>query len=380
MSGVSEISFRAFKVGGVCVALLHSLITTAAAQSDPTMRDHYVQNVSLAPSMEGQIAQIYVREYSQEGSDYGEGDVVLFIHGAGTPAEVAFDAPYTSYSWMQHHTRAGFNTFSMDTTGYGRSTRPYQMNDPCNLSEGQRAEFIPDLISADCEPSYAYAATTIASDWDDIDAVVDYIRELRGVERIHLVAWSLGGPRAGGYAARHPEKVDRLVLLAPAYSRNRRSEAPELPVAGSAFSKQSRSDFYTNWERQSVCEGQHEAAAAAAIWQAMLESDPVGATWASGVRRAPRTTTWGWGPDVVANTQAPMLLVAPIHDAQVPVARVHDLYEDLGSSNKVLLDLACSSHNAMWEMNHDLLFNDSSEWLRSGTVSGQSQGQIRRGY
>lgn len=360
--------------------LVSALVQTASAQNEPIMSEHYVANVSLAPSMEGQVAQIYVREYGVPGRSAGEGDVVLFIHGAGTPAEVAFDAPHSTYSWMVHHARAGFNTFAMDTTGYGRSTRPYPMNDPCNLSESQRAEFVPQLLAADCEPSYGYAATSIASDWDDIDAVVEYLRELRGVDRVHLVAWSLGGPRAGGYAARFPEKVGRLVLLAPAYGRNRSTTAPELPSPGSTFSKQSRSDFMNNWDRQSVCDKQYEPAAADAIWQAMLESDPVGATWGTGVRRAPRTTVWGWGQSVVAATRAPMLLVAPIHDAQVPVARVRDLYEDLGASDKILLDLACSSHNAMWEMNHQILFEDSKQWLREGTVDGKRSGEVRRGY
>lgn len=353
----------------------------AVAQSDPLTSEHYVANVSLAPSMAGDVAQIYVRERVMADSEIGEGDVVLFVHGAGTPAEVAFDVPHGNYSWMAALARAGFDTFAMDTTGYGRSTRPYPLNDPCNLSESQRAEFVPGLIAADCEPSYGYAATTIASDWDDIDAVVDYIRELRGVQRVHLVAWSLGGPRAGGYAAQHGDKVGRLVLLAPAYSRNRPDVAPDpLPVAGPAFTKQSRSDFYNNWNRQSECENQYESATAESVWQAMLDSDPVGATWGTGVRRAPRTTTWGWGPQTVAATDHDMLLVAPIHDAQVPVARVRDLFEDLGAENKVLLDLACSSHNAMWEMNHDILFADSIEWLRNGTVAGQRSGVLKRGY
>jgi pimeloyl-ACP methyl ester carboxylesterase len=35
---------------------------------------------------------------------------------------------------------------------------------------------------------------------------------------VSLLAWSLGGPRAGGYAAQHPEKVQKLVLR-PAYNR-----------------------------------------------------------------------------------------------------------------------------------------------------------------
>lgn len=353
----------------------------ALAQPEPITSEHYVANQSLAPSMSGGMAQIYVRERVMADADIGEGDVVLFVHGAGTPAEVAFDVDYANYSWMAALARAGFDTFAMDTTGYGRSTRPYPMNDPCNLSESQRREFVPELIAADCEPSYGYAATTIASDWDDIDAVVDYIRELRAVDRVHLVAWSLGGPRSGGYVARHGDKVGRLVLLAPAYSRNRPDQAPDpLAAPGPSFTIQSRDDFYSNWNRQSICENQYEQATASAVWQAMLESDPVAATWGTGVRRAPRTSTWGWGPDTVAATSHAMLLVAPVHDAQVPVARVRELYEDLGADNKVLVDLACSSHNAMWEMNHDILFADSIEWLRNGTVAGQRSGIVRRGY
>ncbi len=50
--------------------------------------------------------------------------VVLFVHGAGTPAEVAFDTPSGDHSWMAYLANAGFDVFSMDTTGYGRSTRP----------------------------------------------------------------------------------------------------------------------------------------------------------------------------------------------------------------------------------------------------------------
>ena len=361
----------------IVVAATPSLFAQQAIQSI----DHYVANVSLAPSMAGETAQIYVRERVSAGAQIGEGEVVLFVHGAGTPAEVAFDVPYPGYSWMAYLAEAGFDTFAMDTTGYGRSTRPYVMNDACNLSAAQRTEFVPGLIAADCEPSYGYAATTIESDWDDIDAVVDYIRELRNVERVHLVAWSLGGPRTGGYTALHPEKVARLVLLAPAYGRNRASSAPAmLPVAGPTLTKQSQTDFINNWDRQVGCEAQYTAPVAAAVWSAMLDSDPVGSTWGTGVRRAPRTTTWGWGPDVVAQTDHAMLLIAPIHDAQVPVARVHELYEDLGAEQKVLLDLACTSHNAMWETNRKILFDATRQWLSNGNVDGTSRGVIQRGY
>jgi len=128
------------------------------------------------------------------------------------------------------------------------------------------------------------------------------------------------------------------------------------------------------------CENQYDPAVSAAIWQDMLESDPIGATWGSGVRRAPNTTVWGWTQEVVARTMTPMLLVAGIHDGQVPPSRVTEMYEDLGASEKVLLDLGCSSHNAMWEMNAQLLFDASLQWLRDGAVDGTSNGVVRKGY
>lgn len=373
------------KITSATALLLVFVAQLGLAQKEILSLDHYVANVSKAPAMQGQVAQIYVRERTQAStalrSDNLAGRVVLFIHGAGTPAEVAFDVPVEGYSWMAYLAKEGYDTFSMDTTGYGRSTRPAAMNDICNLSESQQAAFIPTLLNETCEPSYPFAATTIESDWDDIDAVVDYLREIRGVDKVHMVAWSLGGPRAAGYAAQHPQKVDRIVLLAPAYGRDRSANPPaSIPAPGTAFTKQSRQDFSNNWGRQIGCENQYDPAVSDAVWQAMLDSDPVGATWGTGVRRAPRTTVWGWNKDVVAKTQTPMLIVSPIHDAQVSPSSVRNLYEDLGAEEKILLDLACSSHNAMWEVNHEILFNSTLQWLGQGTVDGMESGELRKGY
>jgi pimeloyl-ACP methyl ester carboxylesterase len=221
----------------------------------------------------------------------------------------------------------------------------------------------------------------MGSDWNDIGAVVDHLRALRRVEKISLVAWSQGGPRAGGYAARNPEKVARLVVLAPAYVRQGPSEPPNpLPSGDGPMTAQSRTDFTANWDRQVGCADQYEAAASDAVWSEMLASDPVGATWGAGVRRAPAVPTWGFNQTVVARMQTPFLMIAGAHDKQVPPERVRDLYADLGSKQKVFIDLACSSHNAMWEQNHLLLFQASAEWLKDGKVNGSSQGLLKLGY
>lgn len=346
--------------------------------------DHFVRVKSTAPSMTGQPAQIYVRERVQAGTALRGSSftdrVVLFVHGAGTPAEVAFDVPHQDYSWMGYLAGAGFDTFAMDTTGYGRSTRPPAMNDPCNLARSAQAAFIPSLLAAPCEPSYPRGATTIASDWDDVGAAIDYVRTLRRVDRVSLVAWSLGGPRAAGYASQHPEKVQKLVLLVPAYNRSAAAAPPAQFPEGAAMNTQSREQFVANWARQVGCDGQYDPATRDAVWSEMLASDPVGATWGPGVRRAPQTATWGWNLAAVAKTQTPTLMVAGPHDKQVSPDRVRELYTDLGAAQKVFVDLACSSHNAMWEKNHLMLFQASSEWLAQGTVNGSKVGMLQIGY
>jgi len=49
----------------------------------------------------------------------------------------------------------------------------------------------------------------------------------------------------------------------------------------------------------------------------MIESDPIGATWGPGVRRAPLVTSWGWTKDVVAAMKTPTLMITGAHDVQV---------------------------------------------------------------
>ena len=376
-------------MSALLVTTVVGLTLLPAAFADDASRllriDHYVQVRSEVPAIAGQAAQIYVREVVEAGTVLRGGPapdrVALFIHGAGTPAEVAFDVPYHDYSWMAFLAHAGFDVFSMDMTGYGRSTRPAPMNNPCNLSREQQAAFVPSLIPAPCPASYPHQMTTLASDWHDIDTVVDHILALRHVAKVSLLGWSQGGPRSGGYTARHPEKVAKLVLLAPAYNRNAPADPPaQVPASGVTMNTQSREEFIANWDRQAGCPDQYEPAARDSVWSEMLASDPVGATWGSGVRRAPLVTSWGWTPAVVGKLQVPALLVAGAQDKQVNPDRVRDLYADLGSSRKVFVDLACSSHNAMWEKNHLLLFRASLEWLTQGTVQGKQEGMLKLGY
>src|SRR5690606_19460661 len=131
--------------------------------------------------------------------------------------------------------------------------------------------------------------------WADLDAIVEHLRRIRQVERVSLIGWSLGGPRAGGYAAQHPDKVNKLILLAPAYSRDLPAARPSsASPEGAMMTAQTGAEFESTWDRQLGCADQYDPAVRATVWAEMLAADPVGATWGLGVRRAPRTAVWGW--------------------------------------------------------------------------------------
>ncbi len=380
----------AFRVAALPIVALLSACASQAPAPQPQLlggivrTDHHVHAPSIAPGMNGAETDLYVREVSWPGvlsPIPAARRVVLFVHGSGTPGEVAFDVPYADYSWMAYLAHAGFDVFSMDMTGYGRSTRPEPMNDACNLPRSQQPQFVPVILAAPCAPSHPTAITTLESDWKDIDAVVDYLRRERGVEQVALVGWSQGGPRTAGYALRHPGKVSRLFMLAPAYAREMAATPPDpARTADGWMGVQSREDFTRGWDRQVGCGGQYDPAASDAIWKDMLASDPVAATWGPGVRRAPSVTSWGFNRAAAAKLAVPYAMATGQHDKQVAPERVATLYEDLASPDKVFIDLACSSHNAMWEKNHLLLFEASAEWLREGRVHGVTRGKVRLGY
>lgn len=368
----------------VGLAVLAVLAAGAAKGADaPGLErsDHHLAVRSIAPGYAGKSADLYLREVKAAGPSGGFRGVVLFVHGAGTPASVAFDPGREDLSWMAYLARAGFDAWSLDLEGYGGSTRPPAMSDPCLLPPDAQKELIPAKLKAACSPPSTTPITTMSSDWADIGAAVDYLTPKNGGKPIAIVGWSQGGPRAGGYAAQRPDRVSRLVILAPAYNPAMPDAEPSpLPALPNPLTFQSQADFKTNWDRQAPCPGQYEPGAAAVVWADLIRSDPEGATWGPGGRRAPSVPSWGFSKAVVAKMTTPFLMVSGENDKQVPPDRVRQLYADLGSRRKVFIDLACASHNAMWEKNRQMLFKASLDWLTTGKVDGVDQGMLRKGY
>jgi pimeloyl-ACP methyl ester carboxylesterase len=339
--------------------------------------DRFVPHVSTALANEGDPVELFVRERVQRGH-HSHRPVVLMIQGATTPAVPVFDLRFRNYSWMTFLARAGFDVFTMDLQGYGASPRP-RMDDPCNTQASQQPLLIPRTLLKPCAPSYPFKMA-IQSDWDEIDRVIDYLRDLRGAEKVSLIAWSRGGPRAGGYAAQHPEKVDKLFLYSPAmYNRTGPSNPPLLPEPGFLMQLGSLANTFSTWDGQVGCENQFRPEIRDPIGTTILDLDPVGRTWGDGTLwRAPlQNTLWGWNAEAAQQIAAPTLIIRGEFDNQGGGEGLQrNLFADLGTNQKVFVKVACASHNLVWENQHMVLLRASREWLNEGTFAEQGSGSF----
>src|SRR5215472_10691688 len=134
--------------------------------------------------------RLFVREL-RSGSGVGGGKSILLVHGARVPGLASFDLPVPGGSFAADLAQLGFDVYVMDVRGYGRSTRPKEMDDPPNSH--------PPLVRSDEAVR-------------DIAAVVDAIRRRRHVAQVALFGWATGGQWAGYYASLYPDKISALIF------------------------------------------------------------------------------------------------------------------------------------------------------------------------
>lgn len=336
-------------------------------------RDHFVPHVSTVPANAGQLVGIHVREKARRGARSGR--VVLFVHGISVPSVPAFDLDHKTYSWMAYLARARFRVYAMDLTGYGGSARP-MMDDPGNVNPQQQGIIMPRPLRGACAPNYPYQLNTIRDDWNEIDTVVEWLRASNRVRRVNLIGWSAGGPRVGGYAARHPRKVGRVVLFAPAPTVAGLN-IPETTEAGFPLNLQTREDLEKKrWDPDVRCPGQLEPGIRDVVWNAIMQWDRVGAGWGpeGGVMRVRAATRFGWTPALAAKVAAPTLVMAGEFDRLVERRAVFD---QVGAKDKVFLTVSCASHFMQWEKQRAALHVASREWLTHGCLRNVRRGEIR---
>ena len=362
---------------GLAVLSAHLIFGTAnAAQpfADILSFDHYVDSVSASPTLKGAPIKLFVRERIQEkvlkaGRDSVGGKAVLFVHGGTYPSVPDFDLGYQDYSWMAYLAEAGFDVYSVDMTGYGKSSRP-NMDDPCNIMPEQQAL----AGQKPCAVKFPQAETSTESDWADVDAAVDFVRKQTGAAKINLIGWSGGGPRVGGYTALHGDKVSRVVFLAPGYNRaGPDTPAPVKPEQAAPTQVATREMAMARWDKAVSCKEQYDPKIRDVIWNTNIDFDPVGAKWGPGVVRHPRISSSGWNAKLASKFNVPVLIVVGELDIEVKPETVRTFYDDISSTDKVLINVECGSHYVVYENVYKILHEASKEWLLTGKYKGTSK-------
>jgi pimeloyl-ACP methyl ester carboxylesterase len=299
--------------------------------------------------------QIYVRNKRPSGmTAFSPAKTVLYVHGATYPSETAFDLRLDGLSWMDYIASQGYDVYLLDVRGYGGTTRPPQMDRPA-------AENPP------------FAGTEEAM--RDVDAVVDFIRKRRGIERVNLLAWSWGTAIMQWYTSRNSAKVEKLVLYAPVWIRQTASLVETGPGPTPAYRSVNMGQARDRWltgvpeakKADLIPKGWFEAWASATI-----ATDPVGAKQNPPVLRAPNGVVadglkyWGagiipWKPEDI---RVPVLLIKAEWDSDTPAYMAQNLFPKLtGAPYKRYVEIGEGTHTVIMEKNRMNLFREVQLFL-----------------
>jgi pimeloyl-ACP methyl ester carboxylesterase len=278
--------------------------------------------------------------------------VALYVHGSTQASETTFDLALDGKSWMDYLAEHGWDVWLMDVRGYGRSTKPPEMERPAADSP----PIAPHVVAA-----------------RDVRTTAEHILAKRALFRINLIGWSRGAALVGSYASENPNKVQRAVLYAPGWVR---TPAP----AGSSAQIPAYQTWTTEQARARLQAGvpaEKQAALLPSSWRdawaaAALATDPVGAAKTPPVVRSPAGTVqdgrdyWSAGKPLYDPSRivASTLVITAEWDDVNPPALGRAVFAKLsGAAAKRYVEIGEASHLVMLERNRLQLFREVQLFL-----------------
>jgi pimeloyl-ACP methyl ester carboxylesterase len=307
----------------------------------------------MVPSTAAGI-QLYVRNKHPQGmKQFTPDKILLYVHGSTYPSETAFDLRLNGISWMEYIAQRGYDVYLVDLRGYGKSTRPPEMDQP-----------------ADMNAPLVRTETAVK----DVGSAVNFILKRRNVSKINLMGWSWGTTIMGWYTAQNNAKVNKLVLYAPQWIRN----TPPLTDAGGklgAYRTVSKDAAKSRWltgvpeskKADLIPAGWYEAWA-----DATFATDPVGSKKDPPVLRAPNGTVqdtreyWGAGKALYdpADIRVPTFLAHAEWDADLPSYMLYAYFAKLTNAPyRRYVEISEGTHTVIMEKNRMQLFREVQLFL-----------------
>lgn len=171
---------RSVMAAGIAGAVLAGGVRQAAAADSEVAVDS-----AEYWAKRGDVALYMFRKWRDGGRSDGKPMPVLFlVHGSSLSGRSTFDLTVPGageYSMMNVFARLGYDVWTMDFAGYGRS-------------------------------SAAPGNSDVASGVEDLKAASAVVAQATGRQKFHFLGESSGALRAAAFAVAQPDRVDRLAL------------------------------------------------------------------------------------------------------------------------------------------------------------------------
>ncbi|MEJ1977971.1 MAG: alpha/beta fold hydrolase [Acetobacteraceae bacterium] len=304
--------------------------------------------------------QLYVRnKRPQSLARFTPERTLLFVHGATYPAETAFDLRLGGVSWMDYVAMRGYDVFLVDVRGYGRSTRPPEMDQP-----------------AEANPPVATTETAVA----DVAAAVRFVLSRRGIGKLNLLGWSWGTTLMGAFTARNNHLVNKLVLNTPQWLRTTPSASDQGGPLGAyrVISVESAKERWLRGVPEDKKDGLIPAGWFDAWADATFATDPWDGNQAPRQLRAPNGTVqdsrafWAAGRPFYnpGDITVPVLITHAEWDQDLPLEMARTYFGLLtGAPYRRWVEIGEGTHTLLMEKNRMQLFRAVQAFLDEDFVA-----------
>jgi pimeloyl-ACP methyl ester carboxylesterase len=252
--------------------------------------------------------------------------VLFLVHGSSNSSRTSFDLSVPGmgeYSLMNVMARAGFDVWTMDHDGYGRSG-----------SSGNNSD--------------------IASSVEDLKVAIPVVMKETGRPKLHFFGPSSGAIRAGAFAQTQPEAVDRLVLSAFTYKGKGAAEIGRRQKRIEEFRANNRRKRDATMVRSIFTRDGHASAYDLAVPEAIIaEESKFGDMVPSGTYLDMAANLPLVDPKKVL---CPVLMIRGVWDGNSTDQDLLDFYQQLPNGDRQFVIVPHTAHSVHLSRNRHLLW------------------------
>jgi alpha-beta hydrolase superfamily lysophospholipase len=252
--------------------------------------------------------------------------VVFLVHGSSNSSRSSYDLSVPGkgeYSFMNVLAGYGFDVWTMDHDGYGRSG-----------SSGNNSD--------------------IASGVADLKAAIPVVVQETGQQKLHMYGTSSGAIRAGAYAQAAPERVDRLILSAFTYKGTGSPEIARRNAVAERYRNNPRRKRDLAMIRSIFTRDGHASAYDMAV------ADAIAADELKFGDQVPTGTYLDMAVNLPlvdpAKVQSPVLMIRGAHDGNSTNEDLLDFYAQLANGDRQFVILPHTAHSIGYSNNRHLLW------------------------